>query len=78
MTASGPWYYKFSSRRWNVVTVSSTENFPGRRVKINVREYWQHTQDEEKQNQHRTQYVGHHYMQTNTNNINMPPTNNWR
>jgi hypothetical protein len=28
------------------------------------------TQDEEKQNKNTTQYVGHHYAQTNTNNVN--------
>jgi hypothetical protein len=34
------------------------------------------TEDEDKQN---TICVGHHYAETNTNNVNMsPPTYNWR
>jgi hypothetical protein len=32
------------------------------------------TQDEEKQNKNTTQYVGHHYVQTNTNNVNKTRT----
>jgi hypothetical protein len=28
------------------------------------------TQDENKQNKNTTQYVGHHYAQANTNNVN--------
>jgi hypothetical protein len=36
------------------------------------------TEDHEKTKQkHSTQCVGHHYAQTNTNNM-IPPTNNWR
>ena len=30
----------------------------------------QGTQDEEKQSKNTTQYVGHHYMQANTYNVN--------
>ena len=57
--------------------------------RINVREYrrgkkndnaeklvTQGTQNEEIKSKHNTICVGHHYSQTNTNNVN--PTNNWR
>ena len=39
-----------------------------------------HTRRRQPKQKHNAICVGHHYMQTNTNNVNkiIPPTNNWR
>ena len=52
------------------------ENHMGTEDEDKHRENHMGTEDEDKQN---TICVGHHYAETNTNNVNMsPPTFNWR
>ena len=65
--------------------INAREYRRGNKKKWTIQRNWQHMVNKTKKNKAKTQdtiFGGHHYTQTNTNNMNKTsmchPTNNWR